>query len=1051
MKSQSLKIYNASAGSGKTFTLVKNYLVTLLRSNKKNTFKELLALTFTNKAVGEMKDRIINTLKGIAYPDRFQCDHEMSKQICETLKITSVELQKKSELVLNEVSHHYAGLTISTIDKFNYSIIKTFANDLHLTSNFEVEMDTNSFMDKTIERLIQKTETDKDLSRTITDFVLKKIDDDKSWNINDDLKQVANLFLSESHWKYIKALNTISSSDFKKLQKDIENEIASAKKQITETSKKLLLLLGENQIDSKSFNRENVPVFMKNCVAKLEKTPRTAKWLENVENETLYKKTTAADQVLKIDSLKTEIIIAVHQNLYNIKNILFYNNILKNLIPLSIINELKKCFETLKAHENKLLISEFNTIISNEIKDQPTPYIYERLGQKFQHFFIDEFQDTSEMQWENLTPLIEDSLSSESNPEISSLLLVGDAKQAIYRWRGGKVEQFIKLSNNENPFFIEGDIQPLKYNYRSSKTIVAFNNSFFNFIAKSCLKFEPYAELYENAQQKISNNTIGYVEFNLIKSSKELDNDQYNTNKTIHIIKDLKKRGYSYEDICIITRKKSESIKLSQALIDNQIPISSSETLLLKNALEILILIALKRIIVFPNSLENKLRVLELFFKKYNNFNFNEVASLLIKLENALFFEKLNEIFDYTIEYNSLKTLSLLDLTQKLIFGISSFDQGNPFLQKYLDIVYQFQNANKNNLNDFLEHWEINNNTYCLDSQNQNAVKLMTIHKSKGLEFPVVIFPYANQKIYFQKNPKVWFPVSTISEKFKYLYLDFNESVKNFNATGEEMFTKNNHQLELDAINLLYVTLTRAEKELYVIGSYDTKPKSEEAKTDHYTGLLFNYLNDEDRKKEKWKENNDSFYKGKQNINDTVNENVLEVDISENYKFNSSYKHLKPLTPNLKWKNKQQLSISKGVLIHKIMSFVYTIEDIDFAINHFKKEITELKLEAKQLKNIISEIVTHPELKTFFSNKFKSLNEKEIIDEKGNTLIPDKLIISQNKEITIIDYKTGKEDFHHTEQLNAYEKTLKQMGYLVNSKVLIYINEEIKIVKIESN
>ena len=501
MKSPSFKIYNASAGSGKTFTLVKQYLITLLKSDKKGGFKKLLALTFTNKAVGEMKDRVINTLKGLAFPERFNYDQAMANQICKELNISRRLLQEKSKHLINEISHHYAGLTISTIDKFNYSLIKTFSNDLKLNSNFEVELDTNYFLDKTIDRLLQKTDVDKNLSKTITDFVLQKIDDDKSWNINDDLKEIGKLFLSENHWKYINSLHNISLSDFKELQNEIEKKMYASRDELIKNSKNILDELDKKGVDPNSFSYKNVPSFFKNCIEKFDKINTEVKWIVNIETQNLYKKTTPPDQSKIIDFLKPKIIQNVNDNITHIEHIIFYKNLLKNLIPLSVINELKKCFELQKKNDNKLLISEFNTLISEEIKDQPSPYIYERLGEKFDHFFIDEFQDTSEMQWNNLSPLIGDSLSSYSHSSESSLLLVGDAKQAIYRWRGGKVEQFINLSNNINSFFINADIQTLNNNFRSLKTIVEFNNAFFKLISKTNLNLEAYSKLYNDSYQ----------------------------------------------------------------------------------------------------------------------------------------------------------------------------------------------------------------------------------------------------------------------------------------------------------------------------------------------------------------------------------------------------------------------------------------------------------------------------------------------------------------------------------------------------------------------
>lgn len=1043
MESQSFKIYNASAGSGKTFTLVKQYLTVLLRLNKKGGFQELLALTFTNKAVGEMKDRVLNSLKGFAFPEKFDYDQFMANQICEELNISSIVLKNKSKQLINEISHHYAGLTISTIDKFNYSIIKTFSNDLKLNSNFEVELDTDYFLDKTIDLLIQKTDEDKNLSKIITDFVLQKIDNDKSWNINEDLKEVGRLFLSENHLRFINDFEDVSINDFKELQNEIEKKISSSKKVLLDNSERIFKELEEKCVDPNSFSYKNVPSFFKNCIDKLELTKTDAKWITNIESQSLYKKSTPPDQCKIIDLLKPKIIQAVNENITHIRHLVFYKNLIKNLIPLSVINELKKCFELQKINENKLLISEFNTLISSEIKDQPTPYIYERLGEKYNHFFIDEFQDTSEMQWKNLTPLIGDSLSSYSNSYDSSLLIVGDAKQSIYRWRGGNVEQFIRLSNNINPFYLNTDIQTLENNFRSLKTIVNFNNEFFKSISGISLNLEDYSNLYKKSNQTPFHNQEGYVELNLVEAKKENNYDTYIIDKTKSIIENLKSRGYRYSDICIITRKKNEGIKLSEALIENNIPISSSETLLLKNAQEILILIEIKKIFLNPDSAHSKLNLLKLITLKFNSNNFHNHVIDLVHLENENFFSKLLPIFNIDIDYTLTKNLSITHLTQKLIYAIPGFSFNNAYIQKYLQIIYAFQSNKENNLFAFIEYWKLNENKLCLSVEDDNTIKLMTIHKSKGLEFPVVIFPYANQKIYFQKNPKTWFPTNSLSNKIKHLYIDFNDSVRNFSAIGKQMFDHNQNQLELDAINLLYVTLTRAEKELYVIGDYTVTEKKDDLKIDSYTGLLIHYL----RSKNLWKDDCNTFSFGIKTFCNKKNDSKIVKSLNPITKNDLNFNFNSPLTPNANWNTKRMISKEIGILTHKILSFIYTKKDIKISLLKFKNEILKLNQNIKFFEKHINKIVNHPELNMIFSKDVDVFNEREIIDSNGNTHIPDKIVIRPNNKAIIIDYKTGKEKINHREQLLNYENLLIKMEIEVELKLLIYISDELKIIK----
>ena len=581
------------------------------------------------------------------------------------------------------------------------------------------------------------------------------------------------------------------------------------------------------------------------------------------------------------------------------------------------------------------------------------------------------------------------------------------------------------------------------YFYENSNSRKNLFENLFKLISKTNLNLEAYSKLYNDSYQIPSNTKGGYVELNLIKNSKENDYDSYILRKTIDIIEDLKTRGYNYNDICIITRKKNEGIKLSEGLIENHIPISSSETLLLKNATEILILIGIKKIFLNPKSTLCKLNFLELITIYKNIVNFHNYAIDLIYLENEDFFVKISHFFNIKIDYSSYKNLSLTHLTQTLISAIPEFSLSNAYIQKYLELTYAFQCNKENNLFNFLEYWQLNENKLCLTVEDENTINLMTIHKSKGLEFPIVIFPYANQKIYFQKNPKTWFPTNSLSSKIDYLYVDFNKSVKNYNEEGENMFEHNQNQLELDAINLLYVTLTRAEKELFIIGDYQINSKTNELMIDSYTGLLANFL----KSQNKWSDDNDlykfgtktkNFKKFKSHISTSV-KNITENDF--NFRFN------KPLTPNVNWELKTNRNLEIGVLLHKIMSLIYTIDDIDSSLLHFKNDILNLNHDTSFFEERVKKIVYHPELNKLFSNQFRILNEKAIIDSKGNTHIPDKIAIKSDNKVLLIDYKTGEEKIDHKEQLINYEELLKTMGYEVESKALVYISNDIKIIK----
>ena len=570
-------IYNASAGSGKTFTLVKEYLKILLASNSPYKFKHILAITFTNKAVAEMKDRIIETLKQFSDAGILETPNSMFLAICEELDMEPKRLHEKSEKLLETIIHNYAAFDISTIDGFTHKLIRTFAYDLKLPLNFEVELDQDSLLNEAVDSLITKAGTDKTLTKILVDFAIEKADDDKSWDVAFDFNKIAKLLVNENDIPFINQLKDKTLDDFKVLKSQLQKERLTAENSIIEQAKNALTLIEEAGLEFGDFSRSSLPKHFQNLLNKKFDIKFDSNWQTDLlENNALYPKKVSDDVASIIDQIQPQLATAFLETKQAVFHLKFLIAFYKNVTPLSVLNAINNELALLKSDQNKMLISEFNSIISKEIKNQPTPFIYERLGEKFDHYFIDEFQDTSAMQWENLIPLLSNSLSAENG----SAMLVGDAKQAIYRWRGGKAEQFIGLFNNDNPFYVEKQVENLPTNYRSFKEIVTFNNGFFKFLATQVFTNKDYETLYENANQNTFLEDSGYVNFNFLDLEKDDDKNEQYSEQVLNTINNCLKNGFKLEDICVLVRKKKEGVAVANYLSQHQIPIISSETLL---------------------------------------------------------------------------------------------------------------------------------------------------------------------------------------------------------------------------------------------------------------------------------------------------------------------------------------------------------------------------------------------------------------------------------------------------------------------------------------
>jgi ATP-dependent exoDNAse (exonuclease V) beta subunit len=511
---------------------------------------------------------------------------------------------------------------------------------------------------------------------------------------------------------------------------------------------------------------------------------------------------------------------------------------LKNIIPLAVLNNINIELETIKDENNIRLNAEFNQLISDNIKEQPAPFIYERIGQRFQHYFIDEMQDTSMLQWQNLIPLIDNALAQENG----NLLLVGDGKQAIYRWRGGKAEQFIELgSSKENPFAIPKEIRNLETNFRSYSEVINFNNSFFKHTA-NFIENESYKNLFLDGNTQLENaKKGGFVSLSFLDKEEEKEDEKVKYPKKvlekIHELKD----DFSLGEICILTRKRADGVAIANYLSEEGIDIISSETLLLQNSPKVCFIVDVLKVLQNPNDEETRFEMLyflhqHLKIERPKHIFLNEFA----KSDNKTIFEALKS-YGISFDILTFHQIPFYEKIEEIIRGFNLVNSSDAYVQFFLDVVLEKQRKNID-VSDFLEFWEIKKDKLSIVApESANAVQIMTIHKSKGLEFPVVIFP-CDVDIYRQINPKVW--VDELPESyynFKELLLPYNKELSYINNKGLQIYNQQREELELDNFNLLYVSLTRAVEQLHVITEKKISSKGEE-NTNFYSGVFINYL-----------------------------------------------------------------------------------------------------------------------------------------------------------------------------------------------------------------
>ncbi len=650
-------------------------------------------------------------------------------------------------------------------------------------------------------------------------------------------------------------------------------------------------------------------------------------------------------------------------------------------------------------------------------------------------------QDTSVLQWQNLIPLIENALAQEN----SNLLLVGDGKQAIYRWRGGKAEQFIDLGSNEvNPFNIQKEIKNLETNYRSYSEIINFNNTFFSHTA-NFLHNESYKNLFLQGNVQLENaKKGGFVSLSFLEKEEEKEDEKVKyPKKVLEKINQLKEDFYLNE-ICVLTRTKKDGIAVADYLSENGISIISSETLLLKNNSKINFIIDFLYSIQNTNDEEKRFEVLY-FLHEHLKLKVpkNEFFKKHIKLTNASIFENLKS-YGISFNFSVFQQVPFYEKIEEIIRGFKLVNSSNAYVQFFLDVVLE-QQRKATDIGDFLEFWELKKDKLSIvASGNTNAVQVMTIHKSKGLEFPVVIFP-CDVNIYKQINPKIWFDDLPKEYDFKELLIDYKKDLSLINARGLEIYNQQREELELDNFNLLYVSLTRAVEQLHVITEKKISANGVE-NVNHYSGVFINYLKEQNL----WQEDLLEYNFG--NIERAKNKEAPESLAEIHQKFISTpwQEHNIVLLASASklWDTAQGKAIDFGNLFHEMLSKIITKNDVNSVTiqYHQKGFINEIQL--KLIKEMMYLVVDHPKLAVYFSDKVTVFNEREIVDFDNQVVIPDRLVFNHLNEVTVIDYKTGSSSSEHHQQLLKYERVLKSMDFKVGKKLLIYMNTEVDVVEV---
>ena len=1047
MQRPSFSIYDASAGSGKTYALVKEYLKIILTANKNDAYRNILAITFTNKAVHEMKSRIVGSLSEFAKDEPNEKAEDLMKDLAIETQLSIIQIKSKSQQIIKHIIHNYAAFDISTIDKFTHKVIRAFAHDLNLPMTFEVTLDTENLLTEAVDAIIAQAGEDEVLTKLLVDFTMEKTDDDKSWDISREIFETGRLVLNENNRNEITHFQDKSITDFIAIKAKLNVLCKELEKENIEFANGALLLIEKNGIDPKSFSRGTFPNHLQS-ISDGKFNPKN-KMFREFEDISINK--TAKDTAI-IEGIIPDLLQILDVIYKNFEKRDFYKAFLKNITPLSLLNTVSNELAKIQKEQNVLSIAEFNAIIYREIQNQPAPFIYERLGERYRHFFIDEFQDTSEMQWQNLIPLIDNATSSEIDGEKGTLMIVGDPKQSIYRWRGGKAEQFIELSKDNNPFNNpEKVLEHLDKNYRSYSQIIDFNNAFFQLLSSEFENID-YKDLYENhSHQKSNDKKGGYVNISFIPETDPDDEDALDKTEqyllaTLNTIQEVKQQGFEYKEMVILTRKRSQGIAIANYLTEQRIPLLSSETLMIQNATEVRFIIQVLKYLKNSSDLEAKAHFL-LYIAEFiqGEMAIHDFIAKGMEVLQEQAFENWLMSFDISLSFQDIRKKSLYEAVEIIVskFLSPASSKGNAYVQYFLDIVLERDVRNQAGISDFLNYWDKNAEKFSIPSpEGKNAVRIMTIHKSKGLEFPVVILPFADEDYTRKPKDKLWLNSDEEIVGLPKVLIDNSSAVEGYGAVAKLVYDQKKQEELLDNINVLYVALTRAEEQLYII-SQMIEPKKDGEFPANMASFFIKYLISSrvfEEKKMEYEFGLSSKLSPENKRTDEVKIIALVSEILNPKSIKIAQREA------LMWGTHQQEAIEYGNVVHEILSFVKTKNDVDLAITKAVESGLITVNQKETVSKSIYEIVNHAELENYFLEENVVLNEQTIIQKQGKTIKPDRMVLTKNKEVFLLDYKTGTHNSKYQLQLENYQNAIELMGYKVAKKALVYIGKQINIV-----
>ena len=1047
IRTKSLSVFSASAGAGKTFRLAAEYLATALRDPQQpKAFVHILALTFTNKAANEMKRRILDSLRDFSEVADFGDSKGLASAVCEILEISDRELAIRARKTLELMLHDYGSIGIGTLDQFTHKLVRTFALELGLPGQFEVELEQELLLDLAVQELMTEVGSNQALTNVLIAFAESNVEDEKGGDIYPALLDMAAHLSKETSVDALRALGQWSLDSHADAQKALQ----AFQRHLLESAAAIGTAIFDALERANTGAISNLNYYTGIAGRLLKRDP--AEWVPSASLQKVIEDPMAvyktAERSKQGPELGQELGGYFQRALELAGQAMLVKEIRKNDRSASVMVELSKALERVLERLRIQPLWKFNRLIHDELGKQPAAYLFERLGERYQHFFVDEAQDTSTLQWANLWPLLENALSAESG----SSLIVGDGKQSIYRWRGSDAESFLTLIERSEaaqpPLDAYPSLQgrtehiPLQDNWRSRTQIVDFNNALFADLAAQGVFTRPtHATSYQRAPQNPKGKPGGRVDVRLLPSLNQVDLWPLALDTLVRDLRTAEAAKWAWADMAILVRDKRQGRAIALRLAKEDIPVVSSELLALSSSSYVLAMAAIMNWMLVPLERDRQWAVLkELHAAGLWAVPASELhlaGAALSQPEAPPFATQLKAIlpgFDADIAWK----LSLYEMGEYLARALKIAQLGDPFVLRFLDALHDFSHKQLNRLEAFMSEWARKKDAWSISAPpGMDAIELLTIHASKGLEYPLVYVPFATLKpkdgrsawmaldwtelfgldteappssllsLKSMKEPKVREPLHAVHPE----YVEAAER-----AVEERIF---------DDYNLLYVAFTRSRDGLtfYLTEDYYGK--------DLWAHIARTYPGTTDHLQlGEWPAPVDRAAHGPAPALPWPMAQVASDDWTHRVRL-ARFEEEGP---------EQRL----GNAVHRVMERIRRPGDAAQALAQAAAEMQWTAEERQEVEARVAKALSDERLKPLFEAAEIYTERPLLMPEKG-VKRPDRVVKLQDGRWLVVDYKTGDVQEEHATQIERYAEGLTSVLGTRPGTLRVYLRDQIDV------